>query len=335
MINEGSVRIDLLGGTLDLAPINLIIPNVVTINAALGLKATVEVKDCQFDGVELVSRDYQLNHTIALTDLAKKRIDAKKLGGLYFLALLIAELKIESGLTITMSSGAPAGSGLGGSSAMGVTLIKALLDHQGRSMAKEQIVALVHGVEGKILDSGPAGYQDYYPALYGGVLALNPRPGKVEVEQLFSPPLQEVLQNSLTLVFSGQSRLSGINNWEVYKAFFDQDKTVRQGLPQIAQLADQALSAIHDGNHENLPALIAKEGEIRNTLFPNIMTEEIKSLHQQIKECHPQVGIKMCGAGGGGCFLLTHPASQATEIRAIVQSSSMELLNLVIEPPLP
>ena len=39
---EGSVRVDLLGGTLDLNPINLILPNVVTLNLATSLKAKVK-----------------------------------------------------------------------------------------------------------------------------------------------------------------------------------------------------------------------------------------------------------------------------------------------------
>jgi D-glycero-alpha-D-manno-heptose-7-phosphate kinase len=41
--SEGSVRVDLVGGTIDLEPINLILPNVVTLNVATSLKAKVEL----------------------------------------------------------------------------------------------------------------------------------------------------------------------------------------------------------------------------------------------------------------------------------------------------
>ena len=55
----GSVRVDLLGGTLDLNPINLILPNVVTLNLATSLKAKVKVSEIDFDGIEIKSLDYQ------------------------------------------------------------------------------------------------------------------------------------------------------------------------------------------------------------------------------------------------------------------------------------
>ncbi|MBT3235886.1 MAG: hypothetical protein HN353_08040 [Bdellovibrionales bacterium] len=335
IIQKGSVRIDLLGGTLDLEPINLIIPNVVTINAALDLKAVVKIEDTQNqDGVEIISQDYQLAKTISKQQLESKQLNSDQLGALYFLAVLIAELKLYSGVKITLSSDAPAGSGLGGSSTIGVTLVEALLQHQGRSFSKQEIVSLVRGVEGKILDCGPAGHQDYYPALYGGVLALNPTPGELQVEQLYTPQLKKVLESSLTLVYSGASRLSGINNWEVYKSFFDHDFNVRQGLGKIADLAHQAKIAIKSEQFNQLINLIAQEGEVRKELFPNILTPQMKELHQKISLTYPSCGIKVCGAGGGGCFLLTHPPKEAFAIREIIQQDKMEQLDLTIGPPI-
>ena len=46
--NQGSVRVDLVGGTLDIEPINLIIKNVVTLNVATGLKASVTLSKTEF-----------------------------------------------------------------------------------------------------------------------------------------------------------------------------------------------------------------------------------------------------------------------------------------------
>ena len=55
---EGSVRVDLLGGTLDLEPINLILSNVVTLNVATSLKAKVQLEQMNFEGVQIISKDY-------------------------------------------------------------------------------------------------------------------------------------------------------------------------------------------------------------------------------------------------------------------------------------
>lgn len=42
--SQGSVRVDLVGGTLDIEPINLIIKNVITLNVATGLKCPCETE---------------------------------------------------------------------------------------------------------------------------------------------------------------------------------------------------------------------------------------------------------------------------------------------------
>ena len=49
---SGSVRVDLLGGTLDIHPINLVLPNVVTLNMATGLMANVLLKEDQSDRIK-------------------------------------------------------------------------------------------------------------------------------------------------------------------------------------------------------------------------------------------------------------------------------------------
>ena len=75
-----------------------------------------------------------------------------------------------------MESDAPTGSGLGGSSAMGVTIYKALAEYTSVALDRDEAIKIVNGLEGKILDSGPAGYQDYHPALYGGILGSVAKP---------------------------------------------------------------------------------------------------------------------------------------------------------------
>ena len=62
--------------------------------------------------------------------------------------------------------------------------------------------------------------RDYYPALYGGILALAPGKYSVEVEQLYTEKLKLFFEKRITLVYSGELRFSAINNWEVYKDFF-------------------------------------------------------------------------------------------------------------------
>ena len=331
---EGSVRVDLLGGTLDLNPINLILPNVVTLNLATSLKAKVKVTELDFDGVEIVSRDYNSTDRFRSVDFSDSNFQKGFFGNLTFIAHLLNLFGINKGVRLELESGSPPGAGLGGSSAMGVTCYSALSHFLGLEFDRSDAILKVNSIEARILDCGPAGYQDYYPAMFGGVLGLVATPGKVHVEQLYSEDLREVLESNITLVYSGETRLSGINNWEVYKAFFNKDKIVRAGLMEIAHLSHNALLTIQKKNYNELIPLIALEGEERRKLFPGILTPLMQELHEEIKSLGNNFGMKICGAGGGGCFLLTHKPEDKNLVENLVTKFQMKKLEFNVEKPL-
>jgi D-glycero-alpha-D-manno-heptose-7-phosphate kinase len=336
---KGSVRVDLLGGTLDIHPIQLILPNVVTLNLATGLQAWVDlVLDDSLQGIKIISRDYQKEYFFAtdeINSIEHEYDDFFK--EMRFIILIIKSFGINDKLTVTLSSGSPAGAGLGGSSAMGITLAKALSRFCKLSLTDDEIFKRVQAIECRILNQGVAGYQDYWPALKGGVLAIMPHFSEIQITQLFSPSLKQFLENHLTLVYSGQSRQSGINNWEVYKAFFDGDQTTQKGLAKIAELSMQAYQAILNEDYDKLLNLIAQEGAVRAELFPNIVTPEISSLYRELSgQFSALIGLKMCGAGGGGCFLLLHHALSSEEKQQIfnkIQHNSMSVLEFKVNSP--
>ncbi len=331
---EGSVRVDLLGGTLDLNPINVILPNVVTLNVATSLKAKVKVIAIDFDGVEIVSRDYNSTDNFSSRDFTEENLRNGFFKNLTFIAEILNLFNLHKGVRLELESGSPPGAGLGGSSAMGVTCYSAIAQFLGQQFDRVEAIQKVNSLEAKILDCGPAGYQDYYPALFGGVLGLLPKPGRVEVEQLFSADLKKVLEESLTLVYSNETRLSGINNWEVYKAFFNRDQAVRKGMGEIANLSYRALETIRQKNYKDLIPLIAAEGEERRKLFQGILTPSMQEMHKEIKAAGNHLGMKICGAGGGGCFLLTHRAEDRAMIDQLIMKYNMKKLDFVVEQPL-
>lgn len=331
---EGSVRVDLLGGTLDLNPINLILENVVTLNVATSLKAKVTIEKSDKDGVEIESKDYNSTYYFSKKDFTPEKLGGDHFGPMAFVCQILDHLELRSHIKVSLQSGSPAGAGLGGSSAMGVTLYKAISNYKEESFDPLKAILEVNSIEARILDSGPAGYQDYYPAMFGGVLALHPVPGKVNVDQLYSEELKEALESQLTLVYSGQTRLSGINNWEVYKKFFDKVPATREGLSAIAKLSFEAYEATMAKNYSKLVELIGKEGAIRRELFPGILSSAMAQLHEDIRKEVPEVGIKVCGAGGGGCFLLTHKKGERKLISPLIEKAGMKILDFQIEKPL-
>jgi D-glycero-alpha-D-manno-heptose-7-phosphate kinase len=333
--NTGSVRVDLVGGTLDIEPINLIIKNVVTLNVATGLKASVKLTKTDFNGVEIHSDDYKKEYKYRSDELTEDQVVySKDFAEMAFILQILQLFKINSQIKLELSSGAPAGSGLGGSSAMGVTLYRALCNFTGHNYDRHTAVMRVKAVESRILNQGMAGYQDYFPALTGGVLAIKGIEGEIKVEQLYTDELKEVLENHLTLISSGQSRQSGINNWEVYKAFFDKKPEVVQGLTNIAEISHQTLSAIKGKQWDKVLNLIALEGLEREKLFPGITTDKIRQFTSELKQNGNVIGLKMCGAGGGGCFILVHKGIDKALIEAKVKAHNMTILPFVVEAPL-
>ncbi len=331
---EGSVRVDLLGGTLDIHPINLILEHAITLNVATELKAVVTLEETDREGVEIHSLDYDSTSFFKTEDFNEANFRNDFFGPLSFVCQIIYLKNAHRHLKVTLESGSPAGAGLGGSSAMGVTLYSALCDFEGKACPKMEAITRVQNIESRILDAGPAGYQDYYPALHGGVLALKPSLGGVEVEQLFSPELKEVLESHITLVFSGETRQSGVTNWEVYKGFFDRTGTARHGLESIAGLSHKAYLAIKDKRYEELFELIGREGEYRKELFETILTPNMKNLYESCKKEVPSLGIKVCGAGGGGCFLLLHLPHEREKVEKAVLAANMRVLPFKIDKAL-
>ncbi|MFP5492901.1 MAG: hypothetical protein ACLGG0_15470 [Bacteriovoracia bacterium] len=332
---SGSVRVDLVGGTLDIEPINLILKDVWTLNVATGLKAQVKLDKTEFAGVEIVSSDYNKTYSYKETELSEDEVlYSKRFEEMTFVLQILHLFGIKKNFKLTLQSGAPAGSGLGGSSAMGVTLYKALCQFCDRTFEVKEAVRRVKGVESRILNQGVAGYQDYFPALVGGVLALKGIEGDVVIEQLYNPELKKVLEENVALVYSGQSRASGINNWEVYKGFFDKRTEVVEGMAKIAKISTETRTAIKNKNWKQMLDLIGSEGEAREQLFPNITTDKIRDLAQALRSQGHPVGLKMCGAGGGGCFILVHYGMPLDALDALILKCNMRRLDFKVEAPL-
>ena len=68
----------------------------------------------------------------------------------------------------------------------------------------------------------PTGLQDYRPALYGGIAAL-----ELDVDGVRRVPLDVdpgELERRIVLCYTGEPRNSGTNNWEITKKHIDGDR---------------------------------------------------------------------------------------------------------------
>jgi D-glycero-alpha-D-manno-heptose-7-phosphate kinase len=305
VIVRAPVRADLAGGTLDLWPLYLFHPGSRTVNVAISFFAESEVSETGSGAIEIHLTDQQYRQRYE----SHQAMSSDPKAALLHRALEHFKL---SGIRITTRTDAPRGSGLGGSSALSITLVRALSEIAGQPVEGEDLIFLVRDLETRLLGV-PAGIQDYYPPVFGGLASLHLLPGK---------PARHALQTTahdlgahMLLHYTGVSHFSGTNNWELYKRQIDGDENVRRGLSNIAETSIEMERALDAGNYEAAGAALRKEWQHRKAMIEGISTPEIDSAIAAAEGAGAWGG-KVCGAGGGGCIIFLFPPERREAIVA-------------------
>ncbi|HSC29310.1 MAG TPA: hypothetical protein VLD67_18685, partial [Vicinamibacterales bacterium] len=231
-------RIDLAGGTLDIWPLYLFHEGAQTLNAALSLRAHCTVARRGDRRILIVSEDtcrtVEAGHWSELRD----NVELKLLG------LLLHHFQVE-GLELRTRSESPVGAGIAGSSALNIAVCGALAAWTGRTLTDDRLLQTAMNVEAQAIDV-PTGVQDYRSALYGGVSAVEL--GVDGVRRVALPVDPDELSRHLVVAYTGASRNSGINNWEVTKRHVDGDLEVRRRFARIRDIASAMRQALEAGD---------------------------------------------------------------------------------------
>jgi D-glycero-alpha-D-manno-heptose-7-phosphate kinase len=304
------VRADLAGGTLDLWPLYLFHPGARTVNVAISFYAETEVEEIAGGGIEidLTDQNYQHRYT-TLHELGADPTAA-------LIYRVMEHFHALDGVRVTTRTDAPRGSGLGGSSALAVTLVRALAELSDQRAEEDELVALVRDLETRLLGV-PAGIQDYYPPVYGGIASLHLEPGAVRRHEIPLPI--EKLAEHFVLHYTGVAHFSGTNNWEMYKRQIDGKKRVHRGFERITASAIEMERALIAGDMRAAGAALEHEWANRKALIAGISTPEIDAAIDAAVGAGAWAG-KVCGAGGGGCIVfLTPPDRRQDVVRALAE----------------
>ncbi len=305
VIVRAPVRADFAGGTLDLWPLYLFHPGSRTVNVAISYFAESEVCETGSGAIEIHLTDQQYRQTYE--SLQAMSNDPKAA----LLHRAVEHFRL-GGIRITTRTDAPRGSGLGGSSSLAITLVRALSEIAGQPIEGEDLIFLVRDLETRLLGV-PAGIQDYYPPVYGGLGSLHLNPGK---------PARHPLQTSLpdlsahmVLHYTGIAHFSGTNNWDMYKRQVEKKKKVEKGLARISTISVEMERALDSGNFEAAGAALRSEWEARKALIDGISTPEVDAVIAAATGAGAWGG-KVCGAGGGGCVVFLVPRDRREAVVA-------------------
>ncbi len=316
---QSPTRVDLAGGTLDLWPLYLFVGGATTVNVAIDLYTKAELTPLATTEIELISEDLGL--TRKFSSLMECLIDPDPR-----MNLLNVQLKYWRplhGFRLTTSSMSPVGGGLGASSSLTISLLKAFQFFCGKQFVDtHDMVTVAHNIEAEVLNT-PTGTQDYYPAASGGVNILQYSYSGISHEVLSVDHTD--LANYFLLVHTGKAHHSGINNFEVMKKAVNKDHKTIHALIKLKEIAEETAKVSRAGRWTQLPALFRDEYKWRIELSPTFSSPEIEKLAELSLQAGAEA-VKICGAGGGGCVLIWCPPSQREGVTKACQAAGFPVL---------
>jgi D-glycero-alpha-D-manno-heptose-7-phosphate kinase len=323
--SRAPTRIDLAGGTLDIWPLYLFHEGALTVNCAITRYAScvIETPPEPSRRIVLVSRDTNRKESFASFEALCRARSYK----LPLLARLVLVFRPAGGFTLTTDSEAPAGAGIGGSSAMAVAVCAALDRLTGAGLRRENWIHISRDVEAIVIRV-PTGTQDHYPPAFGGAAAIVLAPGGERREAL-ACDLDE-LERRLVLCYTGKPRQHGINNWEVFKRHIDGHRRVSQNLQKISIIAQALRAALERSEWNEVGRLVREEWDFRRRNLRTISTPLIDKVISSARRQGALAG-KVCGAGGGGCVTLVIEPGVRSRVESAVIAAGAKLLPLRID----
>jgi len=313
-------RIDLAGGTLDIWPLSLLVPGAITVNLAIELRARARVSARKDRRVTIHSKDR------GLEVMRRLPLDPREADGpLSFLVRLVAAFQPQEGLSLLVEAGAPAGAGLGGSSALGIAVGAALNRFVGAGLGRDALLRRVMNVEAAEIAT-PTGNQDYLAALHGGLAAYHHGFDGTVREAIAVPP---GLESRLVLAYTGEPRGSGASNWDMFRRAIEKERPTVAGMRSVASVARELRAALREGDLDAAGKILGEEGRLRYRLAPSVATPALLRAGEAARRAGA-AGVKVCGAGGGGCLVAFARAGRAAEVARALSAAGAEVLPLQI-----
>ena len=310
---------------MDIWPLYLYHPGALALNFAVDRYASCTVETRRDARIVLHSRDLGLKETFpclaALSAAPQFRLPMP--------ARVVRYFAPPTGLTITTHSEAPAGAGISGSSALMIALTSALSRLAGNGRAPlERVREIAQNLETQVIRV-PTGCQDYYPALYGGVNAIELTEGGIRRHPVAVD--FEEMNERVVLAYTGAPRHSGVNNWQVMKAHLDGDRGVHRNFDRIVAVAAAMRQAVERADWNETGRLLREEWAHRRRNAPGITTPLIDRLVDTARKAGA-AGAKVCGAGGGGCVFFLVERGARARVSAVIEREGGRVLPVRVAP---
>ena len=260
----------------------------------------------------------EIRHPSLVSTSDGSSVSTSHAAGVAEVPLIRAALK-RSGVddaAVTVHNDFPVGAGLGGSSAASAAVLGALLNWQDRGWDRSDIAEQGRRIE--VEELGVAGgRQDHYAATHGGALALT-FTNRVDVQRIeLSEHTRRELIARATLIYTGQSRISGDTITAVLSAYEAREARVLGALRRMRELAMDMAVALERSDLDALGEQLREHWTHQRSLHPAIPTERIDEIVYRSRKAGA-LGAKAMGASGGGCVLILARNEDSDRVRQSV-----------------
>ena len=230
-------------------------------------------------------------------------------------------------LKITTFCDSPVGSGLGASSSLVVSIIKAFEEYLSIGFDDYQIASLAYDIE-RIDCKLEGGRQDQYSATFGGFNFMEFHGQKKVVVN----PLRVrnwilcELESSILLHYTGKSRSSSNIISDQIKSFTDKKSSSLENMHQLKESANLMKEAILLGDFDAFVEIMRASWEAKKKTSNSVSNALINDYINRATEAGA-LAAKVSGAGGGGFIMYFVPQEYRNNVIEVISDSNSWVSN--------
>ena len=310
--SKAPLRLGLAGGGSDVSPYSDLYGGII-LNATINLYAYCTIEEIEDNHICIDAFDADYHATLPLERQMELDGKAMLLKGTYNRLMRDFNLPL-SGIHITTYNDAPAGSGLGTSSTMVVSILKAFVEWRSLPLGDYEISRLAYEIERKDLGLS-GGKQDQYAAAFGGFNYME----FLQNDMVIVNPLKvkrwiiDELEASIVLYFTGRSRSSAAIIDEQKKNTSSGKTKSIEAMHRIKQSAIDMKLAVLKGDMNAFAAILGQAWEDKKKMADAITNPVIEEAFRVAKEAGAKAG-KVSGAGGGGFIIFFVPPTRKQHV---------------------
>lgn len=310
--SKAPLRLGLAGGGSDVSPYSDIYGGLI-LNATINLYTYCTIEET-YDGLITIDSDDARCYKSYLVE-KQLEIDgeASLIKGVYNRVMRDFDISLRS-FKITTYNDAPAGSGLGTSSAMVVCILKAFIEWLSLPLGDYEASRLAYEIERKDLALS-GGKQDQYAAAFGGFNYMEFLPNDLVIVNPLKIKrwIMDELEASMVLYFTGASRSSAAIIEQQQKNTSSGNQNAIEAMHRIKQSAKDMKLALLKGDMNEFARILGQAWEDKKKMANAISNPMIQEVFDVAMSAGALAG-KVSGAGGGGFVMLMVEPTRKKEV---------------------